>query len=46
MRCYAAYERKKKHGDDFQPTLKVSTKNLGDKIEIKIATTETEYRKK
>ncbi len=35
--CYAAYDRKKKSGDDFSPTLKVSTKNLKDKIEIRIA---------
>jgi signal transduction histidine kinase len=35
--CYAAYERKKKSVDNnFLPTLKVSTKNLNGKIEIKI----------
>ncbi len=34
--CYAAYDRKKKSGDDFSPTLKVSTKNLNDKVEIRI----------
>ncbi len=34
--CYAAYDRKKKSGNDFSPTLKVSTKNLKDKVEIKI----------
>ena len=34
--CYAAYDRKKKSGDDFSPTLKVATKNLKDKIEIRI----------
>ena len=35
--CYAANEKKKMTGDDFQPTLKISTKNLNDKIEIRIA---------
>ncbi|MGB8317633.1 MAG: ATP-binding protein [Ignavibacteriaceae bacterium] len=35
--CYAAYDRKKKSGDDnFFPTLKVSTKNLNGKVEIRI----------
>jgi len=35
--CYAAFERKKKSGDnEFFPTLKVSTKNLKDKVEIRI----------
>src|SRR3972149_6475272 len=35
--CYAAYDKKKKSGDNnFSPTLKVSTKNLKDKIEIRI----------
>ncbi|HSR18092.1 MAG TPA: HAMP domain-containing sensor histidine kinase, partial [Ignavibacteriaceae bacterium] len=34
--CYAANERKRKSGNDFSPTLKVSTKNLQDKVEIKI----------
>ncbi len=34
--CYAAYDRKKKNGNDFSPTLKVSTKNLKDKVEIRI----------
>jgi signal transduction histidine kinase len=34
--CYAANEKKKVTGDDFQPKLKVSTKNLNDKVEIKI----------
>jgi len=35
--CYAAYERKRKNSDNnFSPTLKISTKNLKDKIEIKI----------
>jgi signal transduction histidine kinase len=34
---YAAYDRKKKSGDNnFSPTLKVSTKNLKDKVEIRI----------
>ena len=35
--CYAANEKKKLTGDNFQPTLKVSTKNLKDKVEIRIA---------
>ena len=34
--CYAAYDRKKKDGDDFSPILKVSTKNLDGKVEIRI----------
>ncbi len=34
--CYAAYDRKKKSGDDFKPVIKVSTKNLKDKVEIRI----------
>jgi len=34
--CYAAYERKKLSGDSFDPVLKVSTKNLKDKVEIRI----------
>ncbi len=35
--CYAAYDRKKKSNDNnFSPTLKVSTKNLKDKAEIRI----------
>ena len=36
--CYAAYDRKKKSGDtNFTPTLRVSTKNLAGKVEIRIA---------
>ncbi len=36
--CYAAYDKKLKSGDNnFTPTLKVSTKNLDDSVEIKIA---------
>jgi signal transduction histidine kinase len=35
--CYAAYERKKKSSENnFSPTLKVSTKNLDSKVEIRI----------
>jgi signal transduction histidine kinase len=35
--CYAAYDRKKKSSDDgFLPTLKVSTKGLNEKVEIRI----------
>jgi signal transduction histidine kinase/ligand-binding sensor domain-containing protein len=33
---YAAYERKKSSKDDFLPAIKVSTKNLIDKVEIRI----------
>jgi len=36
--CYAAYNRKKKSSDDsFSPILKVSTKRLNEKVEIRIA---------
>jgi signal transduction histidine kinase len=35
--CYAAYDKKKKNGDDFTPALKVSTKNLNNKVEIHIS---------
>ncbi len=35
--CYAAYDKKKKSGDNFSPTLKVSTKNLNSKVEIHIS---------
>ncbi len=36
--CYAAYDKKLKSEDNnFSPTLKVSTKNLDDSVEIKIA---------
>ena len=35
--CYAANHRKNKDGDGFSPTIKVSTKNLKDKVEIRIA---------
>ena len=35
--CYAANDKKKKDGEDFSPTIKVSTKNLKDKIEIRIS---------
>ncbi len=35
--CYAANDRKKTSGDDFSPTIKVSTKNLKDKVEIRIS---------
>ena len=34
--CYAAYDRKKKSRNDFNPILKVSTRNIKDKVEIKI----------
>ena len=36
--CYAAYDKNSKSRDNnFSPTLKVSTKNLGEKVEIKIS---------
>ncbi len=35
--CYAAYDKKKMSGNDFSPLLKVSTKKLNDKIEIRIS---------
>jgi len=34
--CYAANEKRKVQGDTFSPTLQVSTKNLGEKVEIRI----------
>ncbi len=34
--CYAANDKKKNSGDNFQPKLKVSTKNQKDSVEIKI----------
>jgi signal transduction histidine kinase len=34
--CYAAHQKKRDSLDGFSPTLSVSTKNLGDKIEIRI----------
>jgi signal transduction histidine kinase len=34
--CYAAHEKKKQIGEEFSPTLWVSTKNLGDRVEIRI----------
>ncbi|MGA9292041.1 MAG: two-component regulator propeller domain-containing protein, partial [Ignavibacteriaceae bacterium] len=34
--CYAANDRKKKSSDDFNPVLKVSTKNMNGNIEIRI----------
>ncbi len=35
--CYAANDKKKKEGDGFSPTIKVSTKNLKNKVEIRIS---------
>jgi two-component system NtrC family sensor kinase len=35
--CYAAYDKKKKGENNFSPILRVSTKNLKDKVEIRIA---------
>ncbi|NEP09821.1 MAG: GAF domain-containing protein [Symploca sp. SIO2C1] len=34
--CYAAYEKKKAVGQEFIPTMQVSTKNLGNQLEIRI----------
>ncbi|MEQ9359134.1 trifunctional serine/threonine-protein kinase/ATP-binding protein/sensor histidine kinase [Coleofasciculus chthonoplastes] len=34
--CYAAHDKKKAVGTDFTPTLSVTTKNLGDKVEIRV----------
>jgi predicted ATPase/signal transduction histidine kinase/tRNA A-37 threonylcarbamoyl transferase component Bud32 len=34
--CYTVYEKKKAIGEEFSPTLWVSTKNLGDRVEIRI----------
>ncbi len=34
--CYAANEKKRKSSDDFVPVLKVSTKNFGKQVEIRI----------
>jgi len=34
--CYAANEKKQKSGNEFAPLLSVSTKNLQDKVEIRI----------
>jgi signal transduction histidine kinase len=33
--CYAANERKKSAGPDFMPTVTVTTKNLGERVEIR-----------
>jgi signal transduction histidine kinase/ligand-binding sensor domain-containing protein len=36
--CYAAFDKKKKSNDEnFSPTLKISTRNLNGKVEIRIA---------
>jgi signal transduction histidine kinase len=34
--CYSVHEKKKEKGDSFDPLLKVTTKNLDDKVEIRI----------
>jgi len=34
--CYAANEKKRMNGNEFVPLLKVSTKNLNDRVEIRI----------
>ena len=34
--CYAAYEKKKRLGDDFSPVVTAATKNVGTGVEIRI----------
>ena len=34
--CYAAYEKRKAIGDSFEPTVWVRTKDLGDRVEIRM----------
>ena len=34
--CYAAYEKKKRLGDSFSPTVSASTKNIGRHVEVRI----------
>jgi signal transduction histidine kinase len=34
--CYATHEKKRQAGDGFSPTVSVRTKDLGDKIEVRI----------
>ena len=34
--CYAADQKKKQSGNEFEPTVRVSTKNLGDRVEVRI----------
>lgn len=34
--CYSTHEKKKERGDSFDPVVKVSTKDLGNKAEIRI----------
>jgi signal transduction histidine kinase len=34
--CYSAHQKKKKLGDAFQPTISVSSRSHGDRIEIRI----------
>jgi signal transduction histidine kinase len=34
--CYAANEKKKRNGNKFSPMLKVSTKNINGKVEVRI----------
>lgn len=34
--CYAAYEARKTRGADFQPTIRITTAALGDKVEIRV----------
>jgi signal transduction histidine kinase len=34
--CYAAHERRKSAGPGFTPTIRVSTRALGDRVEVRI----------
>ncbi len=34
--CYSAFEKKKRLGDGFAPTVKATTKDLGNKVEVRI----------
>jgi signal transduction histidine kinase len=34
--CYSAHEKKLKRGDGFAPTLTVASRNLGDKVEVRV----------
>jgi signal transduction histidine kinase len=34
--CYSAHEKKLETGDSYAPTLTVTTRNLGDKVEVRV----------
>jgi len=34
--CYSAHQRKKKQGEGFEPTISIRTRNLGDRVELRI----------